>query len=102
MESINLERLLLASQSPRRKELLEQTGIKLQVVHSDIEEEKISIKNPEEYVATLAFLKTEKVSEAYPEFWVIGADTIVVIQDQILGKPASEDHAIEMLKLLSN
>ena len=44
----------------------------------------------------------DKVSEGYPNSWILGADTIVVIEDQILGKPESEDHATEMLKLLSN
>lgn len=102
MRPINLEKLLLASLSPRRKDLLEQTGIELEVVPSDIDEENISIKTPEEYVKELSYLKAEKVSRAHPDSWILGADTIVVIEDQILGKPESEDHAIEMLRLLSN
>jgi len=102
MKPINLEKLLLASHSPRRKELLEQAGIDLQVVPSDIDEENVSIKNPEEYVIELSYLKAEKVSRAHPDSWILGADTIVVIEDQILGKPESEDHATEMLRLLSN
>ena len=102
MKPINLEKLLLASQSPRRKELLEQTGIELKIVPSDIDEEDISIKNPVEYVKTLSFMKAEKVSVAYPDSWILGADTIVVIQNQILGKPESEHHAQEMLRLLSD
>jgi len=102
MNPINLEKLLLASQSPRRKELLEQTGIELKIVPSDIDEEDISIKNPVEYVKTLSFMKAEKVSVAYPDSWILGADTIVVIQNQILGKPESEHHAQEMLRLLSD
>ncbi len=102
MKPINLEKLLLASQSPRRRELLEQTGIELQIVPSDIDEEDISIKNPAEYVEALSFMKAEKISGAYPDSWILGADTIVVLQDQILGKPESEHHAIEILRLLSN
>jgi septum formation protein len=102
MKPINLEKLLLASQSPRRRELLEQTGIELQIVPSDIDEEDISIKNPAEYVEALSFMKAEKIAKAYPDSWILGADTIVVLQDQILGKPESEHHAIEMLRLLSN
>lgn len=102
MKSINLERLLLASQSPRRKELLEQTGIEFEIVPSDIDEENISIKNPVKYVKELSFLKADKVSRVYPDSWILGADTIVVIDDQILGKPESEVHAIELLRLLSN
>ncbi len=102
MKPINLEKLLLASQSPRRKELLEQTGIKLEIIPSDIDEENFSINDPVEYVKTLAFLKAEKVSDENPDSWVLGADTIVVIGNQILGKPESEIHADEMLRLLSN
>jgi len=102
MKPINLEKLLLASQSPRRKELLEQTGIELEIVPSDIDEEDISIKNPVEYVKTLSFMKAEKVAAAYPDSWILGADTIVVVRDQILGKPESEHHAREMLRLLSD
>src|SRR3989339_2257289 len=102
MKPINLEKLLLASQSPRRRELLEQTGIELQIVPSDIDEENISIKNPVEYVEALSFMKAEKISRAYPDSWILGADTIVVLQNQILGKPESDHHAIEMLRLLSN
>jgi len=102
MKPINLEKLLLASQSPRRKELLEQTGIELEIVPSDIDEEDISIKNPVEYVKALSFMKAEKVAAAYPDSWILGADTIVVVRDQILGKPESEHHAREMLRLLSD
>ncbi|MFA5907018.1 MAG: Maf family protein, partial [Desulfobacula sp.] len=100
MKTINLEKLLLASQSPRRKELLEQTGIKLEIVPSDIDEETITLKDPAEYVKTLSFLKADKVSEEYPALWILGADTIVVIGDQILGKPESETQAMDMLRLL--
>lgn len=85
MKPINLEKLLLASRSPRRKELLEQTGIELDIVPSDINEEDISIKNPVEYVKSLSFMKAEKVSAEFPDSWILGADTIVVIGDQILG-----------------
>jgi septum formation protein len=102
MKPINLEKLLLASQSPRRRELLEQTGIVLEIVPSDIDEQDISIKNPAEYVKALSFMKAEKISGVYPDSWILGADTIVVLQDQILGKPESEHHAMEMLRLLSN
>lgn len=102
MKSINLEKLLLASQSPRRRKLLEQIGIKLEIVPSDIDEEDVSIKNPAEYVEALSFMKAEKIAKAYPDLWILGADTIVVVQNQILGKPESEHHAMEMLRLLSD
>ncbi len=102
MKPINLEKLLLASQSPRRKELLEQTGIECQVIPSNINEEKIPLKKPEEYVKELSYAKAEMVSRIYADIWILGADTIVVVEDQILGKPESDDHAMEMLTLLTN
>lgn len=102
MESINTEKLILASQSPRRKELLEQIGIKLEICPSDINEDTVLIKNPDEYVKELSFLKAKDISASFPESWILGADTIVVIQDQMLGKPQTETHAIEMLNKLNN
>ena len=102
MESINTEKLILASKSPRRRELLEQIGIKIEISPSNIDEEAVSTKYPEEYVKELSFLKAKNRSLSYPESWILGADTIVVIQDQILGKPQSKTDAIDMIKKLNN
>lgn len=102
MKSINTEKLILASKSPRRKELLEQIGIKIKISPSTINEESVQIKTPEKYVQELSFLKAKNTALLYPESWVLGADTIVVVQDQILGKPQSEKDAIAMLNKLSN
>ena len=63
MESINTEKLILASKSPRRKELLEQIGIKIKISPSNIDEKRVSIKNPEEHVKELSFLKAIKRSQ---------------------------------------
>jgi septum formation protein len=102
MKPINLERLLLASQSPRRKELLEQAGIEIEIVPSDMDEDAVLMKNPENYVKALSHAKAEIVSKAYPDCWILGADTVVVIKEKILGKPESNVHAVEMLRLLSD
>ena len=102
MKSINSEKLILASKSPRRKELLEQIGIKIIVSPSNINEAAISNKDPETHVRELAFLKAENTSVSHPASWIIGADTIVVVKDQILGKPKSKPDAIGMLNKLSN
>ena len=102
MKSINTEKLILASKSPRRKELLEQIGIKIKISPSTINEESVQIKTPEKYVQELSFLKAKDTVLLYPESWVLGADTIVVVQDQILGKPQSETDAIAMLNKLNN
>lgn len=102
MDSINTKKIILASKSPRRKELLEQIGMDIEIYPSNIDEKRISIKNPVEYVKKLARLKAENIGSLYPDSWVIGADTIVVIHDQIIGKPRSKTDAITILKKLNN
>jgi septum formation protein len=94
-------RLILASNSPRRRYLLEQAGLTFTVIPSRFDESSLSLSTPEIYTKALAEAKAADVSKAYPESWVIGADTIVVINDTILGKPDSKEHARNMLKCLS-
>ncbi|MGA8179226.1 MAG: Maf family protein [Desulfobacterales bacterium] len=93
--------LILASKSPRRRYLLEQAGLKFTVMPSNIDETKIPISSPETYVRILSEAKADSVSQKYPEKWVIGADTIVLSNGAILGKPESNDDARTMLKQLS-
>lgn len=93
--------LILASSSPRRKYLLEQAGLSFSVVPSSIDEKSIPISSPETYVRVLSEAKADNVSEKYPEKWVIGADTIVLKDETILGKPGSRAEARTMLKRLS-
>ncbi|MBN1932460.1 MAG: septum formation inhibitor Maf [Desulfobacterales bacterium] len=93
--------LILASQSPRRRYLLKQAGLNFTVIPSNFDENSVSLSSPETYVKFLAEAKAHDISNKYPESWVIGADTIVLINDLILGKPASRDEARTMLKHLS-
>jgi len=93
--------LILASSSPRRKYLLEQAGLSFSVVPSSIDEKSVPISSPETYVRVLSEAKADNVSEKYPEKWVIGADTIVLKDETILGKPGSRAEARTMLKQLS-
>lgn len=93
--------LILASKSPRRKDLLEQAGLRFAVIPSSVDENGISISAPEKLVKTLAETKARDVAGAYPENWVIGADTIVLIQGKILGKPDSTETARKMIQQLS-
>lgn len=93
--------LILASKSPRRRYLLEQAGLKFSVTPSDIDETTIPLSSPETYVRRLAEAKAVSVSQKYPDKWVIGADTIVLNNGEILGKPRSEDDARTMLEQLS-
>ncbi len=102
MKLIGTKKIILASKSPRRRELLEQLGLSIKIVPSNTDEAGISIKNPGKYVKELSFLKAKNISLFYPDDWVLGADTIVVVDDQILGKPRSKTDAIAMLDKLNN
>ncbi len=99
---MNNGKIILASGSPRRKDLLEQAGIDFEVIQSRIDESVFELTDPDEYVIKLSNAKAFDVAENYEKSWVIGADTIVVIDGEILGKPESNDHAAMMLKKLSN
>lgn len=96
---IMTERLILASQSPRRRELLEQIGIEFTVQPSTVEE-KITETDPRKVVQELAHQKAEDIAASVSEGTVLGADTIVVLDGKIMGKPKSRKHAVEMLQSL--
>ena len=93
--------LILASNSPRRRSLLEQAGLEFSVIPSDIDEDAVAMSSPDAYTRKLAECKAMDISDRYPDSWVIGADTIVVIDDIVLGKPGSGEDARRMLKKLS-
>lgn len=93
--------IILASKSPRRKYLLKKAGIPFKVVVSAVDEARIPAAPPEAYVQTLALAKAADVAARYPRSWVIGADTVVLIDDRILGKPGSREEARAMLRSLS-
>jgi septum formation protein len=97
------EQIVLASASPRRRELLTQIGLKFQVIPSTADEQLLPGETPEAHVTRLSIDKASEVANR-PEVagrWFIGSDTIVLCNRQILGKPADEQHATEMLRLLS-
>lgn len=92
--------IILASGSPRRKEIFEQVGIKFNVISSN-KEEIITKSNPSEVVIELAEMKARDVAEQITEpSIIIGADTIVCMNDQIMGKPMNEEDAKAMLRIL--
>ena len=93
--------LILASKSPRRQNLLEQAGLKFSVIPSSLDEKSMPPSPPESLVRNLAEAKAKAIADAYPDSWVIGADTIVLIDDAILGKPKSRAQARSMLGRLS-
>ena len=93
--------LILASQSPRRRYLLEQAGLTFAVIPGTFDEDSVLLANPADYVKTLAEAKADAVARQYPDSWVIGADTIVTIGNAILGKPGDPREARQMLEQLS-
>ena len=92
--------LILASKSPRRQEILKNAGIEFIIDAADIDE-NIDISEPEELVKELSYRKAKAVAKMHEGELVLGADTIVVLNDKILGKPADKEEAFEMLSLLS-
>jgi len=102
LKSVNQPRLILASKSPRRRYLLQQAGLEFSVVPSEFDESSVTLSSPEAYVKSLAEFKAQDISQKYPDSWIIGADTIVLINNTILGKPTSGDEARLMLKSLSD
>ena len=119
--------LVLASQSPRRKKLLERIGFTIRVVPADVDETPEETETPTEYVKRLARSKVLTVVDRLQAMttnlaegtqatqtgsiltsqkdarlrWVVGADTVVVLDDDLLGKPNDQDHAFDMLQSLS-
>ena len=97
------QRVILASASPRRKQLLEQIDLEFEVIPSRAEERLLPNETPEEHVVRLSIVKATEVAERQDVDgrWVIGSDTIVLCDGQILGKPLDQIHAAEMLRSLS-
>jgi len=93
---------ILASQSPRRKELLEQILNPFKVVVPRVEELESHSDGPAVLVCENARIKADAVAKEFPSFWVLGADTIVALEDEPLGKPKTLNHAREMLLRLSS
>lgn len=100
-DNIQNTKLILASKSPRRSCLLAQAGLEFDVIPSDFDESSVPRDHPDEYVRTLSQAKAEDVCTRFPDRWVIGADTIVQINGRILGKPATNEAARDMLGQLS-
>ncbi len=107
MKRMSETRIILASASPRRRLLLQQIGLSYTVVPADIEEEIAPNSDPADAVQVLSLQKALSVSERSEvadindDILIIGADTIVVLNNDILGKPLSSDQAVDMLRSLS-
>lgn len=97
------QKLILASGSPRRSEILSKAGIVLEVVPATIDEDAFFVggNGLSDVVQELALAKARAVVANREGEWVLGADTIVVLDGEVLGKPESSDSAVSMLQLLS-
>lgn len=92
--------MILASKSPRRKEILENIGFNLKIKSEEVEEisDKLEIT---EKIMEIAYKKVEAVAYKFPDEYVVGADTIVELNGEIIGKPKDEKEAFKILKNLS-
>ncbi len=93
--------IILASQSPRRAELLRQVGIEFRSVPADVDERVLAGEGAADFVERTAITKAQAVHASYPDSPVLGADTAVVLDHRILGKPRDRADAIDMLLTLS-
>ncbi|HZS27357.1 MAG TPA: Maf family protein [Candidatus Angelobacter sp.] len=93
--------LILASSSPRRQELLREAGIAFEVHPAHINEDQHTGELPLDYACRLAREKAEVVAQRFPQRSVLGADTIVIVDHEVLGKPRDQADAARMLRCLS-
>lgn len=93
--------LILASASPRRRNLLQELGVDFEVRAPDVVENEARDFNPRELVAHNAALKADYIATREPWAWVLGADTTVFVDDVVLNKPSDAAEAREMLRFLS-
>ncbi len=100
-ENMFAQRLILASASPRRAQLLKLVGFDFEIKPSHFNEDDVSEKDPARHVKILSMQKAKGVADRVEEGVIIGADTIVVLDEKILGKPGDEQEARAMLRRLS-
>ena len=95
-----MRKIILASGSPRRRELLKDLGIEFEIYRPDVDESRLENEKPEDLCLRLSRLKAMSGARKFPGSIIIAADTIVVIDNRILGKPKDRDDAFNMLKIL--
>ena len=94
------EALVLASASPRRRSLLAQVGLEADVIPADVDEARYPDEAPEVFAERMAMEKAEAVARRLPGRWVLGADTVVTLDGDVLGKPRDDAEAFQMLSRL--
>lgn len=95
-----MKRIILASGSPRRRELLKDIGLEFEIFKPDVDETRLKDEKPEDLCLRLSRLKAECGAKKFPDSIIIAADTMVVIDNKILGKPKDREDAFDMLKIL--
>jgi septum formation protein len=95
-------KIILASESPRRKEIIKMLNIQFKIIKSEFDENTIKDTNPIDCCTNSAVGKATSVSIRFPNHYIIGADTVVHFKDSILGKPKDKAKAFEYLQLLNN
>ena len=95
------EKLILASQSQRRVEILTAVGWEFEAIAANIDETRLAAEDAVKYVKRLAQTKAQTIAQRFPNRLVVGADTVVVVDGEILGQPRHDDDARRMLGLLS-
>ncbi|MCX5809932.1 MAG: Maf family protein [Proteobacteria bacterium] len=93
--------IILASESTRRVDILRTLGISFSIIPPNIDERRKKDELPKDFVLRVSYEKAHKVGNLFPDKWVIGADTVVVLKGKILGKPKNDSDAFNMLKILS-
>lgn len=101
-EDLSLPKLVLASASPRRADILNLVGWQFEKITADVDESILEGENPADYVQRLARTKAETVASQIESAFVLGADTTVVLDNEIIGKPVDLADARQMLEKLSN
>lgn len=96
-----MKKIVLASASPRRKEILDITGLKFSVYAGDYEEDLTLSMSPRKLARFLSYKKAESVAYKYRNAIIIAADTFIVFKDRLLGKPRTAKEAGEMLRMLN-
>lgn len=95
-----MQQIILASVSPRRREILEKLGVEFEVVESGYDESKIITDDPVELVEELALQKALEVAKQFDDALIIGGDTVVYVAGEVLGKPKNKKDAARMMRLL--
>jgi septum formation protein len=101
MKTISVMKIVLASGSPRRQKILSAIGLEFEVAPQKVREELVPGESPVDHVRRLSWEKAEAASPHFKDHLIIGADTIVVLDDTVFGKPQSEEDAKRMLSQLS-